>query len=77
MSTAVFTKVEDLGFVYPVFQVRENQFGIEPGWYFYDEELAEAREREGDYDSALTGPYMTRGDCAKAASATHELYQTL
>lgn len=77
MSTAVFTKVEDRGFVYPVFQVRENHYGIEPGWYFYDEELAEGREREGDYDSSLTGPYPTRDACAKAAHATYQLYQSL
>jgi len=75
--SAVFNKVEDLGFVYPVFKVEPNAHGVAPGWYFYDEELAEARERDGDYDSSLTGPYPTRDACAKAAHATYALYQTL
>lgn len=75
--SGAFTQVHDNSFVFPVFQVRENQFGVAPGWYFYDEELSASYERDGDYGSAMTGPYPTRDACAKAAHATNDLYLSL
>lgn len=47
------------------------------GFWFYDAELAESYEREGDYDSAWCGPYETAEQARAAYHATMESYASL
>lgn len=61
---------------YPIYQAINHHTYIS-GYYFFDEEIEEIYNREGDYGMGYFGPYQTLDDVCRAQYRHYQSIQSL